>query len=252
MIMANITPHIKMRTKVICYFKSEIHWGAGEIVDYSKTLTSPPGMFKSLEEIQPYIEECEQKRLDLDNEEVLSKAYLPAKITTEARDNYEDKVIFRHIQIKLVASNKPLMGCGPLPDWLRDKRCIYAIDNFDDNLCVWRCLVIYKRHAHGEKNQVQKRNCEAALNLVREYYGDTVLKKKDVRPTKLADFEGISKYHNVNIMLYEPKKDSRKDAGSIWRLVYDKVQYKNNLPSVSMGLLGDHCFYTKEMDVLCK
>ena len=136
MIMANITPHIKMRTKVIYYFKSEIHWGAGEIVDYSKTLTSPPGMFKSLEEIQPYIEECEQKRLDLDNEEVLSKAYLHIKRTTEARDNYEDKVIFRHIQIKLVASNKPLMGCGPLPDWLRDKRCIYAIDNFDDNLCV--------------------------------------------------------------------------------------------------------------------
>ena len=136
MIMANITPHIKMRTKVICYFKSEIHWGAGEIVDYSKTLTSPPGMFKSLEEIQPYIEECEQKRLDLDNEEVLSKAYLHVKRTTEARDNYEDKLIFRHIQIKLVASNKPLMGCGPLPDWLRDKRCIYAIDNFDDNLCV--------------------------------------------------------------------------------------------------------------------
>ena len=99
---------------------------------------------------------------------------------------------------------------------------------------------------------MQKRNCEAALNLVCEYYGDTVLKKKDVRPTKLADFEGISKYHNVNIMLYEPKKDSRKDAGSIWRLVYDKVQYKNNLPSVSMGLLGGHCFYTKEMDVLCK
>ena len=31
-------------------------------------------MFTSLEEIQAYIEECEQKRLDLDNEEVWSKA----------------------------------------------------------------------------------------------------------------------------------------------------------------------------------
>ena len=70
MIMANITPHIEMRTKVIYSFKSEIHRGGGVIKGYYKTFTSPPGMFTSLEEIQAYIEECEQKWLDLDNEEV--------------------------------------------------------------------------------------------------------------------------------------------------------------------------------------
>ena len=122
--------------------------------------------------------------MDLENEEVWSKAYLPATRTTEARGNYEGKVIFKHVQIRLVASNEPLMGCGPLSDWLRDKRCIYAIDTFDDNLCVWRCLAIYKRHACGEKNRVQERNCKAALNLAREYYGDNKLKRKDVRPYK--------------------------------------------------------------------
>ena len=51
--------------------------------------------------------------------------------------------------------------------------------------------------------------------LAREYYGDKNLKKRDVRPTKLVDFEGIAKHHNVNIMLYEPKKDRGKDSGSI-------------------------------------
>ena len=51
MIMANITPHIEMRTKVIYSFKSEIHRGAGEIVPYYNTLTSPLGMFTSLKEI---------------------------------------------------------------------------------------------------------------------------------------------------------------------------------------------------------
>ena len=70
MIMASITLHIEMRRKVIYSLKSEIHRGAGKIVLYHKTLTSPPGMFTSLEEIQAYIEECEQKLLDLDNEEV--------------------------------------------------------------------------------------------------------------------------------------------------------------------------------------
>ena len=95
---------------------------------------------------------CEQKLLHPDNAEVWSKAYLPATRTTEVRGNYEGKVVFRHVQIRFVASNKPLMGCVPLPDWLRKKRCIYALDTFDDNLCVWRCLAIYKRHAHGKIN----------------------------------------------------------------------------------------------------
>ena len=170
--MANIIPYIEMRTKVIYSFKSEVHRGVGDIVPYSKTLDSPPGMFTSLEEIQAYIEEYKQKRLDLDNEEIWSKAYLPAERTIEKRGSYEGKVIFKHVQIRLVASSEPLMGCGPLPDWLRNRHCIYAVDTFDDNLCVWRCLAIYKKLARGEKNQVQKRNCEAALNLACEYYGD--------------------------------------------------------------------------------
>ena len=164
MIMANITPHIEMRVKVIYSFKSVIYRGAGEIKPYSKTLDSSPGMFTSLKEIQAFIEECEQKRLDLDNEEVWSKAYLPATRTTEVRGNYEGKVVFKHVQIKLVASNEPLMSFGPLPVWLRGKRCICALDTFDDNLCMWRCLAIYKRLARGEENRMQER-CSLWLSV---------------------------------------------------------------------------------------
>ena len=98
---------------------------------------------------------------------------------------------------------------------------------------------------------VKKIKCKKETVKVPEYYGDNDLKKKDVRPTKLVDFECIAKYHNVN-MLYEPKKDRGKDARSIWQLVYGKVQYKNDLPTINMELLGSHCFYIKEMDVLCK
>ena len=84
MIMANITPRIGMRVKVIYSVKSEIYQGVGETKPYSKTLDSSPGMFTSLKEIQAFIEECQQKRVDLDNEEVWSKAYLPTTRTTKA------------------------------------------------------------------------------------------------------------------------------------------------------------------------
>ena len=151
-------------------------------------------MFTSLKEIPASIEECEQNRFDLDNEEVWSKAYLPATRTTEVRGNYEGKVVFKHVQMRLVASNESLMSCRPLPDCLRDKRCIYALDTIDDNLCVWRCLAIYKRFAGVEKDRVQERNHNAALNLAREYYDENNLKKRDMWPTKLVDFEGIARH----------------------------------------------------------
>ena len=134
------------------------------------------------------------------------------------------------------------MGCGPLPDWLSKKDCIYAMDKFDDNLWVWSCLAIYKRLACGEKYRVQERNRNAALGLTCEYCGDKNLKIKEVRPTKLVDFEGIARYHNVNIMFYEPKKDRGKDARFARQLVYGKTQHKSSLPTINMGLLGGPLF----------
>ena len=92
-IMPNITPHIEMRVKLIYSFESVIYRDGGKIQPYSKTV-----MFTGLKEIQAYIEECEQKRLDLDNEEVWSKAYLPATRTTEVRGNYKGKVVIKHVQ----------------------------------------------------------------------------------------------------------------------------------------------------------
>ena len=78
------------------------------------------------------------------------------------------------------------------------------------------------------------------------------LKKRDVRPTELVYFKGIARHHNVNIMSYEPKKDRGKDTGSVWWLVYGKIQHKNDLPTINIELLDGHCFYFKEIDVLCK
>ena len=170
---------------------------------------------------------------------------MPATRTTKVKGNYQGKVVFKHVQIKLNASNEPLLGCGPLPDWLRKKRCIYAVvdgkNERNDNLCVWR-----------SEDWGSEFVTKEALTLATEYYGNDKLKQQDVRATKLVDFEGIAKHFNVNIMLYESKKESGEDAGKIWRLVYGKTQYKNTLPTINMGLLKGHCFYIKNMDVLCQ
>ena len=97
-----------------------------------------------------------------------------------------------------------------------------------------------------------ERSTKEVLNLSREFYNDNKLKRKDVRVTKLVDFEGTAKDLNVNIMLYESKKESGQDAGKIWRLVYGKTQYKDTLPTINTGLFKGHCFYINKIDVLCQ
>ena len=92
-----------MRTKVISLLKLEIHWDAHEIVDNSKTLTSPTGTFTSLKEFQTYIKKYEQKQLDLVNAEVWSITYLPTGRTTVTPSIYQGKVLFKLVPISLVA-----------------------------------------------------------------------------------------------------------------------------------------------------
>ena len=137
-IMEKITPIIETRTKVIHAFSCVIYRGQGEIIEYSKTFKAPPGTFSSLDDIKEYIRQCEQKRLDLEDAETWSKAYLPATATYASKGVYEGRVRFTSVSTKIILSNEPLLGCGPLPKWLVDKKCVYAIDKINDNLCFWR------------------------------------------------------------------------------------------------------------------
>ena len=81
-IMYKATPDIEMRTKVIYSFKCEIHRGGGDIIVYGKTKSST-GTLTSLQEIKDFIEQCEMKQLDLEDNDFWQKAYLPAERTIE-------------------------------------------------------------------------------------------------------------------------------------------------------------------------
>ena len=265
-IMEKITPIIETRTKVIHAFSCVIYRGQGEIIEYSKTFKAPPGTFSSLDDIKEYIRQCEQKRLDLEDAETWSKAYLPATATYNSKGVYEGRVRFTSVSTKIILSNEPLLGCGPLPKWLADKKCVYAIDKIDDNLCFWRCLVIHQRIMKGEKRPEKKTNRDA-LKLARDFYKRPNLKRENVKPTRLVDFENIAKQFKVNIRLFEPRENQDKTA---WRLVFGKNQFKKNLPCVDIGLFvyedhdekqaekdnrylrQGHCFFIKDIELLTK
>ena len=136
LIFNNIKSVVEMRTKVIYSFSCDIFKAKNELIRYHKTMSNNK-TFTSLREIENYIKECELRRLDLEDSEIWSKAYLPATRIVDNPNVYEGRVIFLNVHIKLISSNEPLMGCGPLPDWLKSKKCIYTVlIHFKDNLCV--------------------------------------------------------------------------------------------------------------------
>ena len=236
-IMEKITPIIETRTKVIHAFSCVIYRGQGEIIEYSKTFKAPSGTFSSLSDIKEYIHQCEQKRLDLEDSEMWSKAYLPATATYNSKGVYEGRVLFTSVSTKIILSNEPLLGCGPLPKWLADKKCIYAIDKIDDNLCLWRCLAIHQRIMKGKKRPEEDTNRDT-LKLARDFYKKPNLKRGDVKPTRLVDFENIAKQFKVNIRLFELAKESKtaEESETVWKLVFGKNQFRKNLPCVDIGL----------------
>ena len=246
-VMAKITPRVDMRVVVVYSFSCDIYQGDGGVTRYHKT-KSTEGSLSSLADIEAFIQQCEMKRLDIEDVEFWSKAYVPAERTIETPGAFEGRLIFDHVQIKIISTREPLLGCGPLPDWLRKKRCIYALDGTEesiDNLCMWRCLAV---HYRGDRKQREKRTTREALKLAREYYENPKLKREDVRATKLVDMEGISKKFNVNIRIFEPRTNSEKAP---WRLVYGQNQYrKGRKDDINLGMLAGHCFYIKKMDVL--
>ena len=264
-IMEKITPIVEMRTKVIHAFSCVIYRGQGEKIEYSKTFKAPSGTFSSLADIKEYIRQCEQKRLDLEDAETWSKAYLPATATYASKGVYEGRVRFTSVSTKIILSNEPLLGCGPLPKWLADKKCIYAIDKIRDNLCLWRCLVIHQRIMKGKKRPEEDTNRDA-LKLARDFYKKPNLKREDVKPTRLVDFENIEKQFKVNIRLFEPVAESK----TVWKLVSGKNQFRKNLPCVDIGLFvyedhekeqsekdkrdsrQGHCFFIKDIELLTK
>ena len=110
---------------------------------------------KKLEDAEKWIREKEAARLEID---------------TIERPN--TKWVFDHffaVDVRVVLDRQPLLGTGPLPDWLRkqantgQKQAMVALDTYRDNLCLWRCIAVHK----GARPD---RSTEAARSLAKSFF----------------------------------------------------------------------------------
>ena len=89
--------------------------------------------FQNLNDAEKLLDEQENQRLNIDKIQRPNTKWVFVK--------------FSNIEVKAVFDRQALLGSGLLPDWLRNLahgRQMLALDTFDDNLCLWRCIAVYQ------------------------------------------------------------------------------------------------------------
>ena len=75
-------------------------------------------------------------------------------------------VSFFNVDVKVVLDREPLLGTGPLPDWLRNLAhgwSMVALDTYQDNLCLWRCIAVHQ-------GALSHRSTKVASGLAKSFY----------------------------------------------------------------------------------
>ena len=113
-----------------------------------------------------------------------------------------------NVELKVLLDRQPLLGTGPLPDWLRNlahSRSMLALDTYKDNLCLWRCIAVYR----GARPD---RSTTAARELAKSFF-NLIVTPNDCRKTSLDELEQVERHLNqklafsnwLGIRVYEPE-----------------------------------------------
>ena len=129
--------------------------------------------------------------------------------TTESTKWKPKEQRFAFVELKVILDRQPSVGAGRLPDWLRNLahgRNMVALDNYKDNLCLWRCIAVHQ----GSRPD---RSTNEAQQLAKGFYK---LKKKPTEWPKMCldQLEKVENYLNENeafadwlgIRVYEPER----------------------------------------------
>ena len=153
--------------------------------------------------------------------------------------------------VKVVLDRQPLMGTGPLPNWLRNlahSRSMVALDTYRDNMCLWRCIAVHK----GARPD---RSTKAAQGLAKSFFKLRDTPTNCVK-TSLDELEKVEMHLNkgtafsgwLGIRVYVPERVDDKEV--VWHLARNPApQFKNVM---TIGIFGKHAFLIKDIKKLGK
>ena len=209
----------------------------GTVLIFYKNKKSGSPWIKTYGEAENWLSKKEAERLDVDSIE-----------------RPDTKWIFEghfNVDVKVVLDRQPLMGTGPLPDWLRNlargNHAMVALDTYRDNMCLWRCIAVHR----GARPD---RSTKVAQGLAKSFFKlrNTLT---DCSKTSLDELEKVEMHLNkgtafsgwLGIRVYVPE---RIGTEVVWHLTRNPAaQFKNVM---TIGIFGEHAFLIKDITKLAK
>jgi len=101
-----------------------------KVMLYHKNLGGSQTLITNLDAAREWLQKKDESRLNIDKIERPNTKWSFAG--------------WLQVEVKAVLSNQPMLGNGQLPDWLWNKKGMYALDTFDDNLCLFCCIAVHQ------------------------------------------------------------------------------------------------------------
>ena len=193
--------------------------------------------FERFSEAEEWLSEREKVHLDSDN-----------------INRPDTKWVFEkhfNVDVKVVLDRQPLLGTGPLPDWLRNlshSRNMIVLDTYKDNLCLWRCIAVHR----GSRPD---RSTTAARELAKGFF-NLKAAPQDCRKTSLDELDEVEKHLNkkqifkdwLGIRLYEPEHLQNSEV--VWHLSGTPPAKLTNI--LTIGIYEGHAFIIKDITKIAK
>ena len=195
------------------------------------------------------------------------KAREAARLDPDNIERPDTKWIFEshfNVDVKVVLDRQPLMGTGPLPDWLRNLahasrgKAMVALDSYGDNLCLWRCIAVHK----GARPD---RSTKAAQDQAKSFY-KLRNAPNNCAKTSLDELEKVEMHLNkgkpfsdwLGIRVYTPELANADEIEMgietnptiVWHLMRNPAPQIKNI--MTIGLYGEHAFLIKDITKLAK
>ena len=157
---------------------------------------------------------------------------------------------YSDVDVKVVLDRQPLLGTGPLPNWLRNiahGRSMLALDTYQNNLCLWRCIAVHR----GARPD---RSTTAARELAKSFF-ELRATPNDCPKTSLDELDRVERHLNqkldfsdwLGIRAYEPV---RVEGEVVWHLKRNPPAKLTNI--LTIGIYEGHAFVIKDISKLAR
>ena len=148
-------------------------------------------------------------------------------------------VRFIEVQLTAILGRDALVGTEPLPDWLRRKRGLIALDMHIQRQPMSIPLYCHApRHTRRSYHPQSQRASHGVLRY---------LDIRDIPKSNLDRLPEIEKRFKLGIRVYKPAQyvkevDARNEL--VWSLIRQPAQYPNIM---TIGMFEEHAFYIKDI-----